>query len=107
MKNLATICAIAAFLAVGIVAALPNTAGAASPAATVSYVQNVASNTLAAAKAYTEAHVPEIDLTPYAKKNDLPLRVDCATNVVWREFVSNGFFFVVAYTNTPSAGATP
>lgn len=82
-------------------------AHAQSPAATVSYVQNVASNTLAAAKAYTEAHVPEIDLTPYAKTNVLPFRVDCATNVVWREVVSNGYFFVVAYTNTPSAGATP
>ena len=96
-------------LLLGFVLAAPAVrhAFAQSPAATVSYVQNVASNTLAAAKAYTEAHVPEIDLTPYVRTNDLPFRVDCATNVVWREVVSNGYFFVIAYTNTVHAGATP
>ena len=106
MKNLATICAIAAFLAIGIVSALPKTAEAASPAATVDYVRNIASNTLATAKTYTDNHVPKIDLTPYAKKNDLQLRQDNATNVTWKIVVSNGYFFVVAYTNTVSAGAS-
>ncbi len=106
MNNLVTTFAFSAVLALGLASAWPKTAEAASPAATVQYVQNVASNVLQTAKSYTDGHVPEIDLTPYAKKNDLPYRTDTATNVLWKVVVSNGYFFAVAYTNTVSTGAS-
>ena len=88
-----------------IIATAFHTARAASPVATVNYVNNVATNVLEAAKAYTNQHTPEIDLTPYEKKVDADKMTDTATNVVWQVVASNGWIFVKAYTNTVNTAA--
>ncbi len=95
-------------LIVGALAAVTviyKTYAAASPAATVNYVNKVATNVLEAAKAYTNQHTPEIDLTPYEKKVDADKMTDTATNVIWQVVASNGWVFVKAYTNTVNTAA--
>lgn len=67
--------------------------------APVPYVDRGLTNVLAQAKDYTDAHVPEIDFSPYALKSNQCFRVDAFTNVVWRCVWSNGIEYVYAYSN--------
>lgn len=67
--------------------------------APVQYVDNTASNVLAQAKEYTNTHTPEIDLSAYVAVSNSNLRVDSATNVVWKCVWSNGVEYIYAYSN--------
>ncbi len=67
--------------------------------APVPYVDRGLTNVLLQAKGYTDAHVPEIDLSPYVAKSNANLRADTATNVVWCSVLSNGIEYVYAYSN--------
>ena len=71
----------------------------AAPLAPVSYVDNVASNVLKEAKRYTDTHTPDIDLSAFVAKTNSNLRVDSATNVVWKCVWSNGVEYIFAYSN--------
>ena len=71
----------------------------AAPLAPVSYVDNVASNVLREAKRYTDTHTPDIDLSAFVAKTNADLRVDSATNVVWKCVWSNGVEYIFAYSN--------
>lgn len=71
----------------------------AAPLAPVSYVDNVASNVLKEAKRYTDTHTPDIDLSAFIAKTNADLRVDTATNVVWKCVWSNGVEYIFAYSN--------
>jgi hypothetical protein len=71
----------------------------AAPLAPVTYVDNVASNVLREAKRYTDTHTPDIDLSAFVAKTNADLRVDSATNVVWKCVWSNGVEYIFAYSN--------
>ena len=71
----------------------------AAPLAPVTYVDNVASNILKEAKRYTDTHTPDIDLSAFVAKTNADLRVDTATNVVWKCVWSNGVEYIFAYSN--------
>ena len=71
----------------------------AAPLAPVSYVDNVASNVLKEPKRYTDTHTPDIDLSAFIAKTNADLRVDTATNVVWKCVWSNGVEYIFAYSN--------
>lgn len=71
----------------------------AAPLAPVSYVDNVASNVLKEAKRYTDTHTPDIDLSAFVPKTNADLRVDSATNVVWKCVWSNGVEYIFAYSS--------
>jgi len=86
-KTLAIICGIAALSALAV------------QFAPIPYVDNVASNTLNAAKTYTDQHTPEIDLSGYVAKSNANYRVDSYTNIVWKCVWSNGCEYIYAYSN--------
>jgi len=67
--------------------------------APVQYVDNVASNTLNAAKTYTDQHTPEIDLSGYVAKSNFNYRVDSYASIVWKCVWSNGCEYIYAYSN--------
>ena len=69
------------------------------PLAPISYVDNVASNVLKEAKRYTDTHTPDIDLSAFVAKTNADLRVDTATNVVWKCVWSNGVEYIFAYSS--------
>lgn len=71
----------------------------AAPLAPVKYVDNVASNVLWEAKRYTDTHTPDIDLSAFVAKTNADLRVDSATNVVWKCVWSNGVEYIFAYSS--------
>lgn len=71
----------------------------AAPLAPIKYVDNVASNVLKEAKRYTDTHTPDIDLSAFVAKTNADLRVDTATNVVWKCVWSNGVEYIFAYSN--------
>ena len=71
----------------------------AAPLAPVTYVDKVATNVLMQAKAYTDSHAPKVDLSSYVTMSNMNLRVDSATNVVWKCVWSNGVEYIYAYSN--------
>ena len=71
----------------------------AAPLAPITYVDNVATNVLNQAKAYTDSHAPKVDLSEYVTKSNMNLRVDSSTNVVWKCVWSNGVEYIYAYSN--------
>lgn len=82
-----------------IICVILTTAALAVTFAPVEYVDNTASNILAQAKEYTNSHTPEIDLSAYVAVSNADLRVDSATNIVWKCVWSNGVEYVYAYSN--------
>ena len=71
----------------------------AAPLAPITYVDKVATNVLMPAKAYTDSHAPKVDLSSYVTTSNMNLRVDSATNVVWKCVWSNGVEYIYAYSN--------
>lgn len=83
-------------LALAAVAALT---ALAVPFAPVTYVDKAVSNVLVQAKTYAENVTPKVDFSQFVAKSNANLRVDTATNVVWKCVWSNGIEYVFAYSN--------